>query len=899
MADDAIINGIAKVADAIDRAERYSPFLAKSMMKNDAAMAFIKRAEFDAAWSAALEISCDDVGETLRRQRSAVALIAAIADLSGHWDLARVTRSLSDFADHALNAAIGAAFAEYLPGQDARGFAVIGLGKHGGRELNYSSDIDPIFIYDPKTLPVPNDTDPSKIAVRIGKRIISLLSERTMYDYVFRVDMRLRPASEITPVAISVNAAISHYESSALAWEQAAFIRARAAAGDIVLGQYFLDAIDTFIWRRSLDFGQIDNIRKMSNNIRDHYSKGQTLGAGYDIKRGRGGIRECEFFAQVHQLIHGGRNASLRVSDTRLALKLLAQHGHIGDSDAQIISDGYALLRTAEHRLQMVDDRQTHELPDSDEELNNVARLHGIENGDALIESLQSTVRNIQKIYDILVQEQDSDDQIKLAEAGIPLIEQLQSMGYGADASQFVQYWRSGKYRAIRSDAAKSSFETLLPDILTSLSHAPDPQKALSSLDRILEQLPSAINFFNLLQNRPGVMRLLGDILSYAPTLADALGRNAALLDGLIDSGNEPFHHRDSITAQMQLYFHNDLDYQSLLDAVRNFVAEKRFALGVQLIEGRTDPNEAAIGYSALAEAAIDILTNATIREFELVHGRIDGSELLIIALGRFGGNALTHASDLDVVFLFTGKFSAESNGKRSLGATQYFGRLSQRVIAALSVPTASGALYEVDTRLRPSGAQGLLCVSLDSFEKYQRENAWTWEHMALTRARTILGSSHARDKVQNIIGQVLTKNRGNVIAHVASMRREMDKHKAAISALDIKNAKGGLIDIEFMVHALQIHHRTKIDPNIENAITILIDLKLLPPVILDAHIMMSKMLILLRLICPDLLQLSNPAKQLLAQNLGYGDWKMLSIRLQNYQNQIKSQWQDIFSETR
>lgn len=886
-----------KIVDAIDRAQQFSPFLSKSMTKNQSSMPLMKQGQFDAAWDEALQISSDDIGETLRRQRSAMALIAAIADLSGHWDLTKVTRKLSDFADHALDAAIHAAFGEYLAGQPVQGFAVIALGKHGGRELNYSSDIDPIFIYDPKTLPVSEGGDPSKIAVRIGKRIISLLSERTEHDYVFRVDMRLRPASEITPVAISVNAAISHYESSALAWEQAAFIRSRTAAGDRKLGQYFLDAIDTFIWRRSLDFGQIDNIRKMSNNIRDHYSKGQKFGAGYDLKRGRGGIRECEFFAQVHQLIHGGRNASLRVSDTRGALLLLAQQGHISETDAQILSDGYALLRTTEHRLQMVNDRQTHQLPDSDEALDNVARLQGLANGADLIESLQSAVQNIQNIYDALVQ--DNDKRLRLAEDGVPLIEQLQDMGYGKDAAQLVQYWRSGKYRAIRSEAAKTSFENLLPDILAGLSNAPDPQKALSSLDRILEKLPSAINFFSLLQNRPGILQLLGDILSYAPTLADALGRNAALLDGLIDNSNNLPHDQKSIIAQMQRYFHENLDYQSLLDAVRNFVAEKRFALGVQLIEGRADPNDAAIGYSALAEAAMDVLTRATIREFEAVHGRVAGGELLIIALGRFGGRALTHASDLDIIFLFTGKFSAESDGKRPLGATQYFGRLAQRVIAALSVPTASGALYEVDTRLRPSGAQGLLCVSLDSFEKYQRENAWTWEHMALTRARTVFGSDKARHKVQDIVKGILNQKRDDRYAAIASMRREMDKHKPAISGLDVKNAKGGLIDIEFIVHAYQLHHICDIDPNIERSIIILADQKLLPHHILEAHIMMSKMLILLRLICPDLQQISEPAKQLLAQNLGYDDWKMLRHQLEDHQAKVIEQWQYSFSEPR
>jgi len=887
--------------DALKRAQSFSPFLAKLIIRNEELLPYLKSGDIEGAWSRALTIECASLSETLRLQRGAVALISAIADLSTYWDLTQVTHHLSDFADHVLNRAIEAAFAEYLPEQEVRGFAVIALGKHGGYELNYSSDIDPIFIFDPETLPCDESQDASKIAIRIGKRVIALLNERTEHDYVLRVDMRLRPASEITPVAISVNAAISHYESSALAWEQAAFIRARASAGDIKLGQYFLDSIDTFIWRRSLDFGQIENIRKMSYNIRDHYSNGQVFGAGYDLKRGRGGIRECEFFTQVHQLIHGGRNASLRLSDTRSALKSLVEYGHIKQEDAQILSDGYILLRTIEHRLQMVNDRQIHALPNDMEAIENIAKLHGLENSDQLLEIIKEHVEKISALYNELVQEGYEEDNIGLAEEGVPLFEQLQSMGH--DDCEYVipliQRWRSGKYRAIRSDAAKASFELIVPQILHVLAQAPDPQRSLSRLDNILEQLPSAINFFNLLHSRPAMLKLLADILSYAPTLADALARNAALFDGLIGHGKSDVINKDSLRLEMKSYFTDGLDYQSLLDAVRNFVAEKRFVLGVRLIEGRIDSQQAAHGYAMIAEAAIDVLTKATISEFEVTHGNIVGSELLILALGRFGGKSLTHASDLDIIFLFTGDFLAESNGRRSLGGTQYFNRLAQRVIAALSVPTASGALYEIDTRLRPSGKQGLLCVSVDSFGKYQRENAWTWEHMALTRARLIFGSEEANGKLESIITNVIGRQRGNVYKDIVAMRHDMDRHKPAKAVLDIKNCRGGLIDIEFIVHALQLQHGIETDPDIEKSIMILISDNLLPKHIADAYHMMSNMLILLRLICPDLNNISDAAKQLMADNLGYAEWSMVMNSLSAYQQDVIQQWENIFSEKR
>ena len=887
-----------RIKNALERAVNFSSFLAKSLQKNTDIAAIIRSGDFDGAWRAALAIEGETVSETLRRQRNAIALIVAIADLSGYWDLSKVTRSLSDFADYALDRAIEAAFDEYLPHQKVQGFAVIALGKHGGRELNYSSDIDPIFLYDPEILVNDKELDHAKIAVRMGKYIIALLNERTEYDYVFRVDMRLRPASEITPVVISVNAAISHYESSALAWEQAAYIRGRAAAGDIGLGESFLVSIDSFIWRRSLDFGQIDNIRKMSQNIRDHYSKGQSFGMGYDLKRGRGGIRECEFFAQVHQLIHGGRNAALRVSDTREALRLLYENGHIENGDTKTMTDGYAFLRTIEHRLQMVDDRQTHELPTSQETLDNVAQLHGLSSGNELLASLEKIITAIRLVYDELVQ--DESDEISIAKEGVPLLEQLNNLGYDKEAMRLIQYWRSGKYRALRSEAAIESFESILPAILTNLAVSPDPQKSLIRLDRILEQLPSAINFFHLLQNRPAMFALLGNILSYAPTLADALGRNATLLDGVIDSANYQLHAQCSaILSQMDKHFDEGLDYQMLLDVVQNFVSEKRFAIGVQLIEGRCNPHQAACAYSALAEAAIHKLSNATINEFEKVHGKVDRGELLVIALGRFGGRMLTHASDLDIIFLFTGDFSAQSNGSRPLGATQYFNRLAQRVIAALSLPTMSGALYEIDTRLRPSGAQGLLSVSIDSFEKYQNENAWTWEHMALTRARLIFGSKDADDRMKSIIANVVGAKRASQYSEIAAMRREMDVHKPAISELDVKNINGGLIDIEFIVHALQLDHAKGVDPNIELSIEHLCADDLLPDSFLKAYKMMSNMLILLRLICPNLNDMSQAAKQLMADNLGYKHWNDVQKQLEIYQNAVKSEWVKLFLEDR
>ncbi len=891
----------APPSTALQRAELNSPFLRGLMERQPDLHAVIARGDFDAALANALARTSDDIGTTLRYQRQGVALVTAIADLSGAWDLTRVTRTLSDFADQCLQTAIATAIEERTPGAPNQGFAVIALGKHGGQELNYSSDIDPIFLFDPATLPHRDRDDVADAAVRIGRRVIEMLSARDQHGYVFRVDMRLRPSPEVSPIALPVNAAIGYYESSALAWEQAAFIRARFAAGDAALGNHFLKSIQPFIWRRSLDFGQLRNIKAMSAQIRDHYSAGQTLGLGYDLKRGRGGIRECEFFAQAHQLIHGGRNPALRMADTRQALAALAAADAIDGDEAAALSDAYVMLRTTEHRLQMIDDRQTHNIPDTIADCDRVARLHGLADGQALLDMLSPKVAGVSAVYDGLVGA-DSDAATRLASDGLPLDDQLQQIGFTDtdDIKQRLVRWRSGKLRAIRSAPAKEAFEAVLPDILTALAKAPDPDRALARFDNMIEALPSAINIFLLFEARPALLQLVADILSYAPVLAEALGRRAELLDGLIDASALELP-GDVVEQTAALRAKTDSEeYQDILDRVRSFVGEQRFALGVQLIEGRQDPTEIAHAYAHLAEAALDVLTAATVQEFERRHGQVPGSELMILALGRLGGEALTHASDLDLVLLFTGDHAAESDGDRPLGATQYFNRLAQRVIAALTVATASGALYEIDTRLRPSGAKGLLCGTVNSFEHYQRGGAWVWEHMALTRARPVFGSTAARKNMQSLITDILQTSRNPValLNDIAQMRRDMAVHKPAKGPLDVKLLPGGLVDMEFIIHALQLRGGVALVPQLDRAAAALVSAGQLDSKALDAMTLLSRLLVLVRLVAPDCVVPPEPAQRLIAHNLGFGDWNVLITEIDAARAVVMHEWQLVFGNS-
>ena len=865
--------------DAMQRARANAPFLAMAMQGQPALTDLLASENLEAAlaYCRSAGEGADNVRQKLRREKKALALTLAVGDLAGQLSLTDVITRLSDFADRALDEALADIYASRYPDAPLQGFSIIGLGKHGSRELNYSSDIDPIFLYDPEKIPVRGREEPSDAARRIGQQLVEALNSRDADGYVFRVDMRLRPSPEVSPVALPVEAAISYYESSALAWEQAAYIRSRPAAGDKQLGRYFLETINPFIWRRSLDYGAIRNIGSVTAQIRDHYAAGQRFGPGFDLKRGRGGIRETEFYAQMHQLIFGGRQPDLRVPATRDALAALAEAGRIDGAKAEVLSDAYQLYRTIEHRLQMVNDQQTHSLPDEGAALDRVARLHGVENGQALLALLAPHVDAVGEIYDDLIEPEDSTrlpaDEEKLASTLA-----AKNIMEGEAFVNAIRRWRSGKVTALRSSAAQESFEAILPDLVDTIATAPNSAKALVRLDSLIDKLPTAINFFRILEARPGLLQLLGQILSHAPVLADELARRAELFDGLIDTTALDLPPSVAELAGQFARIEPGDDYQMLLDRVRARVGEKRFALGVQLIEGRHDALAISAGYARVAEAAIQVLTDATIVEFEATHGKIAGSALMILALGRLGGEALTHASDLDLIFLFTGDHSAESDGARPLGATRYYNRLAARIVTALSVPTAAGPLYEVDTRLRPSGTQGPLAVTLESFHKYQREDAWTWEHMALTRARPVYGEAALREQLQGEICDILKQPREpeELRKAVRKMRLDIVQHKPPKGPLDTKLMEGGLVDWEFIVHFLQLKTGEALHPQLGKAVRALVDAGHLGKDMVTAHDLMTRLLVALRLMSPDCDFPPESSRGLIARAAGQENWAAL-----------------------
>jgi len=872
---------------AIGRARDHSPFLALALERQRDLTNLLERGEGEAALAFAKDATGPEVGIALRRQRLALATTLAIGDLAGAFPLSRVMVELSDLADRALDAAIKAAILSRVPDAEPRGFTAIALGKQGARELNYSSDIDPILIYDPAVLPRRERDDPADAAQRYARRLLETLTMQTGDGYVFRVDLRLRPASEATPLAIPVGAALTHYESSALAWERAAFIRARSAAGDVEAGEAFLRAIRPFVWRRSLDFTALEEIRRLTMRIRESYRGPPEPGPGYDLKRGRGGIREVEFFAQTHQLIYGGRRPSLRLRGTRESLDALAAEGLIEAEDALRLGEAYDRLRTIEHRLQMVHDRQTHSLPTDQAALDNVARLDGLPDGAALLAELRELTTDVATRYDRLLGGPDNERPARPA-----VSEDLRNK-----VRERAEHWRD-TIRSLRSAEARAAFDAVLPDLMAALAQAPEPDQALNRWETLLSRLPSAVNLFRLFEQRPGLLELVLRILTLARPLADELARRPELLDRLIDASAFDLPGSvEALAARMRVA--EISDYEEQLNRIRQVVGEERFALGVQLIEAKHDPMAVAEGLSRVAEAALEVAAQGAIAEFERVHGRIPNGHLLILALGRLGGGALTYASDLDLVYLFSGEPGAESDGRRPLTTSLYFNRLAQRVTAALSVPTAEGALYEVDTRLRPMGNQGPIAVSLESFARYQCQDAWTWEHMALCRARPVFGPQKARAELAGAVLGILDSPRDaeKLKADVLAMRAEMASHKQPAGPLDAKLMRGGLVDCEFIVHFLQLRDRIAFHPSLPKALEELIAAGRLPQQLADHHALLGRTLVAARLLAPDLADPPEVAAAALAQACGQADYPSLLRALRDARHGVAEIWAELFGE--
>lgn len=773
-------------------------------------------------------ITMVDAMHLLRQFKAEAALLIALADIADLWDLEQVTGALTKSADTALKLSVrlllrlacerGEVMASSADKpEEGSGYIVIAMGKYGAYELNYSSDIDLIIFFERGSAQVRPDLDAQSVFVKITRQLVRLMQEQTGEGYVFRTDLRLRPDPGSTQVVLSTEAALHYYEALGQNWERAALIKARPVAGDVPAGEEFLAQLAPFVWRKYLDYAAIADIHAMKRQIHTIKGFGAIGVAGHNIKLGRGGIREIEFFAQTQQLIAGGRQPDLRVPQTRKALTRLAKRGWITQNASETLDAAYTYLRRIEHRLQMIADEQTHTLPSEKERLVQLAHFAGYETYETFEKELRTCLERVQHHYGELFEDlpeltNEAGNLVFTGDSDDPAtVETLGNMGYAGPSSviQTVKGWHFGRYPAVRSEKARQRLTEFQPVLLEALADTDDPSKAIATFDRFLSELPAGVQLFSLLRNNPNLLRLLADIMGTAPRLATTLSRRGRTLEAVLDPG---FFGALPSSEELERIVFEGLsaapDYQDCLDRARVIGREQSFLIGVRVLSGTITAEQAGVAYAALASRLISALQSAVERELESRHGAMPGGAASVIGMGKLGGREMTASSDLDLILVYDFDQNVkESDGIRPLASGQYYARLTQRLISAISAPTAEGTLYEVDMRLRPSGNAGPVATQLGGFINYHHDQAWTWEHMALTRARVITGPRPLRSAIDDSIFAVLTKKRDRekVAEDVRDMRQRILLEKGADTVWDLKQVRGGLVDLEFIVQFLQL----------------------------------------------------------------------------------------------
>ncbi len=771
-----------------------------------------------------------EVMSALRRMKSEAALLIALCDIGGVWPVMRVTRGLTDIAVTSVQCAIRfllkqeAARGRLLP-PDAEhpevgsGLVVLAMGKMGAGELNYSSDIDLIVFYELEAPTLAEGIEPSPFFVKVAQGLSRLLQSRTVDGYVFRVDLRLRPDPASTPVAISIAAALHYYEREGRTWERAAMIKALPCAGDLKAGEGLLGEIAPFVWRKHLDFAALADVHDMKRQMQTFRGQNDISVEGHNVKVGRGGIREIEFFAQTQQLIAGGRHPELRVRPTLEALNILAASNWITAEARDELTTAYEFLRRVEHRLQMVADEQTHALPEDVEAVERFARFFGYDDRASFAKDLLAHLNCVQNHYSRLF-EGDPTGTAKLPDIDYSkgpddnrLLEHLLNLGFKKPkmVAETVQRWLSGEYRVFRIEATHQAFKEFVPDLIRGLSRAEEPDDAVMAFDRFLQALQRGGRLISLLSQNKDLVALVALVLGAAPRLSDMLARQPQIMDGLIDPrffGAMP--DQDELSARLATTLADANSYEEFLDRLRLFGQESLFLIGTRILSGTVSAQHASVAFADVAEGIAHTVHGLVMDQFAEQHGRIKDQETAIVAMGKLGSREMTASSDLDLILIYDFDHDApDSDGTRSLHGSQYFARLTQRLISAFTTRTNYGVLYEVDMRLRPSGRAGPLASRIDSFAEYQEHEAWTWEHMALTRARVISASPAFKERIEAVIREVLTRKRetGIIANDVLEMRRAIAEEKGESDIWDLKNAAGGMVDIEFIAQYLQLIH--------------------------------------------------------------------------------------------
>lgn len=764
----------------------------------------------------------------LRQWKGEAHFLIALADLSGEADAALTVRRLSNLADACTCAAVDFLLREAhsqgklkLPDPEnpsrQSGWIVLGMGKLGAHELNFSSDIDLVVFFDPDAPAIVDPLDATELFARLTRRLVRILQDRTGHGYVFRTDLRLRPDPGSTPLAIPVEAALRYYEARGQNWERAAMIKARPVAGDLDAGDAFLRELQPYVWRKYMDYAAIADVHSIKRQIHAHKGHGEITVKGHNVKLGRGGIREIEFFVQTQQLIAGGRFPELRGRETVPMLGALAARNWITADARDALTQQYWFLRGVEHAIQMVADEQTHILPDDDEGLERIAHMLGFADAARFAETFRAALHEVERHYAALFETAPElsagvGNLVFTGDVDDPdTLQTLHGLGFQrpSDICRVIRGWHFGRYRATQSAEARERLTELTPALLKAFGQTRRADEALVRFDEFLAGLPAGIQLFSLLQSNPALLKLMATIMGAAPRLAAIITRRPHVFDGLLDPALlTELPNRAYLSARLAAFIDGDRPYEDVLDRLRIFASEQKFLIGVRLLAGSIDAARAGRAFSDLADLTIDAALQAVTTEFALRHGRIAGGTVSLLGMGKLGSRELTAGSDVDLILLYDHDADAdESEGDKPLAPSHYYTRMTQRLIAAVSAPTAEGVLYELDLRLRPSANKGPVATHIDAFKKYQRQEAWTWEHMALARGRAIGGDAALCTEVEAEVAALLAlpRDAAKVRAEASEMRALIEKEKSPRDLWDIKLISGGLIDLEFIAQVAVI----------------------------------------------------------------------------------------------
>ncbi|HEY3695574.1 bifunctional [glutamine synthetase] adenylyltransferase/[glutamine synthetase]-adenylyl-L-tyrosine phosphorylase [Phenylobacterium sp.] len=845
LADSGEVSGLEAAWPALAPVFGASPYLAGLAQREPARLQALLDADPDARLenllvrAAALsDAESAEAARGLRRLKAELHLMTALADLGGVWDLDAVTGALTRFADTALATALSvAAREEVAAGRLARlgkgeegpvpGWFCIAMGKQGACELNYSSDIDISVFYEPDRLPLAAGVESQAFAVRLIHRVAELLQARTADGYVFRVDLRLRPDPASTPPAAPTPAAYEYYESVGQNWERAAFIKARACAGDGPCAARFLAELQPFVWRRNLDFAAIADIHSIKRQIHVHKVDERMIARGVDLKLGRGGIREIEFYVQTQQLILGGRNPDLRANRTLDALAALAAAGHVKPATAQEMAGAYRTLRAVEHRVQMVADEQTHRLPEADPDRQRIAALCGYRLLRSFDADMSKVLKRVNRRYgELFPEEEDLSSRFgSLIFTGVEddpeTLATLARMGFSrpAKVSQAIRSWHHGRIAATRTERGRELFTRLAPRLLEALQATGAPDDAFNRFSNFFAALPSGVQIQSLFLAQPKLFELIVQVMAFAPRLAATLARRPEAVDAMLDAAFFSPIDRAEDREAMLTAAASAADFEAAMDVVRRIHREHAFRIGVQVMSGSASAAAAGRAFAGLGDLCIQALGPAALAEAERLGGAFPG-QVAVVALGKAGSREMSASSDLDLMTLYRAGAPHAASEVKGWAAEVFYGRFTQRLIAALSTPTAEGGLYEVDMQLRPSGTKGPVAVSFAAFEGYYAGEAETWEHLALTRARVVWASSEAfaadaRAAIEAALRR--PRDRARTAADVRDMRGLMERERPPKGPWDLKLSPGGLVDIEFAAQYLQLVHAPQGGPLAQN----------------------------------------------------------------------------------